>query len=117
VKSLDHAGYEMGAGVNAAMAVLPRRFPSPGALTKVPGGYAVRDIPRALAHGTNYGISYTMISVEMPRKAARCSVGCKPEFRSTSATFGASNTDLVTRIARDEARSWTRAAIFTVCPK
>src|SRR5271169_2631055 len=62
----------------------------------------------------NQGISYTVVSSAMPRNAARCMVGCSPEVSRIFAAFSSSTTDLVTKMAREEARPCTRAAIFTV---
>jgi hypothetical protein len=64
-----------------------------------------------------HGISYTVVSSAMPRSAARRIDGRKLWLSRIFAAFGSSTTGWVTKIAREEARPCTRAAMFTVCPK
>jgi hypothetical protein len=73
--------------------------------------------PIDVAARRRQGISYTVVSSPMPRSAACCIVGCRPDFSRIFAAFGSSTTGLVTMIARDEASPCTRAAMFTVWPK
>ena len=40
----------------------------------------------------------------MPRKAARCIIGCSPEFSRILIEFLSSTTDCVTKIARDDGK-------------
>src|SRR5262249_35610041 len=65
----------------------------------------------------NQGISKTVVLSAIPRRAACCIIGCSPEVSRICAAFLSSTTAWVTKIAREEARPWTRAARFTVWPK
>ena len=80
-----------------------------------------RDLPLEEADTSPEGLTIrefdTVVSSAIPRKAARCIIGCKPDVFRISPPSHPCATDLVTKMAPDEASPCTRAAMFTVCPK